>query len=144
MEATEFLDSISHTPTRLTIEGVTESTIIQYFETLNAGNFEATANLFAADGAMHPPFESALVGPNAIRAYLQQEAQGMRLEPCQGIAQTLDNKQIQIQLTGKVQTPWCGVNVSWLFLLNQEHKILAATIKLLASPQELLNMQKKE
>ena len=137
MEATERL------PSKLTIEGVTESAVLRYFETLNAGDFEATSALFAADGAMHPPFESALVGPDSITTYLKQEAQGMRLEPRQGIAQTVDNGQIQFQVTGKVQTAWCGVNVSWLFVLNQEHKILAATIKLLASPQELLNMQKR-
>lgn len=127
----------------LTIEGITEPTVIHYFETLNAGDFEATAALFAADGAIHPPFESGLVGAAAIAAYLQQEAQGMKLEPRQGIAQTLDNEQIQVQVTGKVQTSWCGVNVSWMFLLNQDHEILSARIKLLASPQELLDMQKR-
>lgn len=142
MESTKFLTPISDNSSTLKIEGVTELAVLRYFETLNAGNFEAAAALFAAEGAMYPPFESALVGPDAIAAYLQQEAQGMRLEPLQGIAQTTDDQQIQVQITGKVQTSWCGVNVSWLFLLNQEHKILAATIKLLASPQELLNMQK--
>ena len=136
MEATKSL------PSRLTIEGVTESAVLRYFETLNAGDFAATAALFAADGAMHPPFVSALVGADAITTYLKQEAQGMRLEPCQGVTQTVDNEQMQFQVTGRVQTSWCGVNVSWLFVLNQEHKILATSIKLLASPQELLNMQK--
>ena len=126
----------------LTIEGITEPTVIRYFETLNAGDFEATATLFAADGAMHPPFESGIVGPDAISAYLQQEAQGMKLQPRQGIAQTLDNEQIQIQVSGKVQTSWCGVNVSWLFILSQERKIISATVKLLASPQELLNLRR--
>jgi len=64
----------------------------------------------------------------------------MKLEP-QGIAQSLDNKQIQAQVTGKVQTS-CGVNVSWLFVLNQQREITAATIKLLASPQELVNLRR--
>lgn len=142
MESTSFLPPTSDNSSTLRIEGVTELAVLRYFETLNAGDFEAAAALFEADGAMYPPFESAFVGPDAIAAYLQQEAQGMILEPYQGIAQTTDNKQIQVQITGKVQTSWCGINVSWLFLLNQEHKILAATIKLLASPQELLNMQR--
>lgn len=126
----------------LTIEGVTDPTVLRYFETLNTGDFEATAAVFATDGAMRPPFESEIVGPDAIAAYLQKEAQGMKLEPRQGIAQKLDNEQIQVQVTGKVQTSWCGVNVSWLFVLNQEHEILSATVKLLASPQELLNMRR--
>jgi hypothetical protein len=126
----------------LTIEGITEPTVLHYFETLNTGDFEATAALFAADGIMRPPFESGIVGPDAIAAYLQQEAQGMKLEPRQGIAQSLDNEQIQAQVTGKVQTSWCGVNVSWLFVLNQQREITAATIKLLASPQELVNLRR--
>jgi hypothetical protein len=129
-------------PTSLTIEGITEPTVLRYFETLNAGDFETTAALFALDGALHAPFESAIVGPEKIATYLQQEAQGMKLEPRQGIAQTLDNEQLQVQVTGKVQTSWCGVNVSWLFVLSQEREILAATVKLLASPQELLNLRR--
>ncbi len=127
---------------QLTIEGITQPTIVSYFETLNAGDFEATSALFAADGAMHPPFESAIVGPAAIAAFLQQEAQGMKLEPREGIAQTLENEQTQVQVAGKVQTPLFGVNVSWLFILNQQREITTAKIKLLASPQELLNIRR--
>lgn len=126
----------------LTIEGITEPTVLRYFETLNAGDFEATAALFAADGTMKPPFESGIVGAAAIAAYLEQEALGMKLEPREGIAQTLDNQQIQVQVTGKVQTSWCGVNVSWLFVLNQQREIAATTVKLLASPQELANLRR--
>lgn len=126
------------------IEGITEPTILRYFETMNSGDFQATSDLFAADGSLKAPFESAIVGPDAIAAYLQKEAQGMKLEPSQGIVQPLDNKQIQVQVSGKVQTSWCGVNASWLFVLNQQQEIAAATVKLLASPQELLSMQKRE
>lgn len=129
-------------PMLLTIEGIAEPTVLRYFETLNAGDFDDTSALFAADGTMRPPFESGIIGPEAISAYLQQEAQGMKLEPRQGIAQTLDNEQIQVQVTGKVQTSWCGVNVSWLFVLNQRREIVAATVKLLASPQELVNLRR--
>jgi hypothetical protein len=134
----------STTSENLKIEGITESVILRYFETTNAGEFDATAGLFGVDGWLKAPFESPLVGREAIAAYLHQEAQGMKLEPTQGIAETLENEQIQVQVSGKVQTSWCGVNVSWLFVLNQEREIAAATIKLLASPQELLNMQKRE
>ncbi len=126
----------------IVIEDITEPTILGYFETLNEGDFEATAALFAADGAMYPPFEAAVVGQEKIFVYLQQEAQSMKLEPHQGISQTLDDGQIHVQITGKVQTSWCGVNASWLFVLSQKHEIIAVTIKLLASPQELLSMQR--
>lgn len=124
------------------IEGITESTIIRYFETLNTEDFEACAALFAVDGVMYPPFEQGIVGPEAIATYLHQEAQGMKLEPRQGVTQPGENDCLEVQVTGKVQTSWCGVNVTWFFLLNQQHEIAKAKIKLLASPQELLNMQR--
>ena len=127
----------------IVIEDITEPTILRYFEALNGSDFEATAALFAADGAMYPPFESAVVGRDKIFAYLQQEAQSMKLEPHQGISQALDDGQIHVQIIGKVQTSWCGVNASWLFVLDQHRQeIIAVTIKLLASPQELLSMQR--
>jgi hypothetical protein len=40
-----------------------------------------------------------------------------------------------------VQTSAFGINVAWLFLLNSHQKILSVTVKLLASPQELLNLR---
>ncbi len=127
----------------LTSEGITHQTVLRYFETMNAGDFEATSALFATEGSLKAPFESPFLGRDAIAAYLHREAPGMKLEPREGIVETLENDQIQVQVSGTVQTPWCGVNVSWLFVLNQESEIAAATIKLLASPQELLNMQKR-
>ncbi|GAX39219.1 nuclear transport factor 2 [Tolypothrix sp. NIES-4075] len=124
------------------IEGITEPVILRYFETLNAGGFDETASLFASDGVMQPPFESGIVGQDAIAAYLKQEAQGIKAEPHQGISENLDNNQIQFQVSGKAQTTWCGVNVMWLFILNQQRQIQFTKIKLLASPQELLNLRR--
>lgn len=128
----------------ITIEGITEPVVQRYFETFNAGNFEAAAALFAAEGQMKPPFEEPLVGPEAIAAYLEAHAKGMRLHPRQGIAEPLEDDQTQIQVSGKVQTPWFGVNVSWIFILNQTQEIISATIKLLASPQELMDMRQAQ
>ena len=126
----------------LSIEGITEPTILRYFETLNAGDFEGTGALFAADGAMLPPFELPVVGKDAIVAYLQEEAKGMQLFPREGICQKLEDGYVQFQIAGKVQTPFFGVNVSWIFVLNPQSEIFSATIKLLASPQELLNLRR--
>ncbi|HYW22263.1 MAG TPA: ketosteroid isomerase family protein [Nodularia sp. (in: cyanobacteria)] len=123
------------------IEGIIEPIILHYFETLNAGQFPATAALFGDDGVMYPPFESGIVGQEAIALYLQQEAQKIQACPRQGIVETLENEQIQIQVTGKVQTSWCGVNVTWLFILNRQRQIIDAKIKLLGSPQELLALR---
>ncbi len=125
-----------------TIAGMTEPTVLRYFKTLNAGEFEATAALFASEGVMHPPFESGIVGSDAIARYLQQEAQDIKAYPREGIVETLEDEQIQVQVTGSSQTSWCGVNVNWLFILNQQGQIIYTKIKLIASPQELLSLRR--
>ncbi|MFO5475419.1 MAG: ketosteroid isomerase family protein [Dolichospermum sp.] len=125
-------------PRGLEISGVTEPTILNYFTTLNAGEFTQTAALFAEDGLMYPPFESAIIGQDAIATYLDKEAQDIKAYPQQGISENLPDDQTQIQVTGKAETSWCGVNVLWLFILNRNKQIIEAKIKLLASPQDLL------
>lgn len=126
----------------LVIEGITESTIFRYFQTLNVGDFSATAALFAATGELNPPFESPVIGQDAIATYLQQEATGMQFLPREGTAQKTEDGYTQIQVKGKVKTPLFSVNVGWIFLLNAQQEIAAATIKLLASPQELLSLRR--
>lgn len=126
----------------LSIEGIDEPVVLRYFQTMNSGDYEATAALFAPTGAMHPPFEQPIEGPDAIATYLKAEAKGMQLFPRKGTVETLEDDQIQIQVSGKVQTPLFGVNVGWIFLLNLEREILYAKIKLLASPQELLSLRR--
>ncbi|MEA5616241.1 ketosteroid isomerase family protein [Cronbergia sp. UHCC 0137] len=123
------------------IAGITQPKILQYFKTLNAGEFTETAALFAQDGVMYPPFESGIVGRSAIALYLQQEAQDTKAEPHQGITTELENNHIQIQVIGKAKTSWFSVNVMWWFILNPQRQILEAKIELLASPQELLTLQ---
>ncbi|MBK1987603.1 nuclear transport factor 2 family protein [Sphaerospermopsis aphanizomenoides BCCUSP55] len=125
----------------ISIEGITEPTVLRYFSTLNAGEFTATAALFTEDGVMYPPLESAVVGRDAIAYYLHQEAQDIKAEPQQGITENLADNQTQIQVTGKAHTSWCSVNVLWLFILNPQQEIIAAKIKLLASPQDLLSLR---
>lgn len=144
MQTSDAIPSIlpSDNDLSLKIEGVTDSTILRYFQTFNAGDFEATGGLFAVDGAMNPPFEEPIIGPEAIAKYLQEEAKGMQGFPKQGISQELEDSYVQFQVSGKVQTPLFGVNVKWIFVLNQNREIFSATIKLLASPQELLNLRR--
>ncbi|MEG3935421.1 nuclear transport factor 2 family protein [Microcoleus sp. T3_B1] len=123
------------------IAGITNPTVLRYFETLNAGDFDATANLFADDGVLHAPFEEPIMGSSSIATYLKTEARGMKLEPQQGVSQILEYGNVEVQVSGRVQTSAFGVNVGWLLLLNSEQKILSVTVKLLASPQELLNLR---
>lgn len=134
------------------IQGVTNTTVLYYFETLNAGQFQSTSNLFADDGVMYPPFEEPIVGKRAIAIYLEAEAKGITLHPKQGSMQILQNGQIQVDVLGKVEMPLFGVNVHWLLTLNTpdlnapdlnvQGTIASVTIKLLASPQELIHLQR--
>ncbi|NJN58044.1 MAG: SnoaL-like domain-containing protein [Leptolyngbyaceae cyanobacterium SL_5_9] len=127
-------------PDESTIAGISEPVIYRYFETLNLADFQATAALFAVEGVMHPPFDEEQVGEEAIAAYLQAEAKGMKFHPRQGIFETLENE-THYKVAGTVQTPVFSVNVNWLFVLDAQSKILSVKIKLLASPQELLGMR---
>jgi anaerobic glycerol-3-phosphate dehydrogenase len=127
----------------VTIEGINEETISRYFETLNSGNFSTTVQLFADDGVMRPPFESDIVGADAIVTYLQKEAQGLKAFPQRGVITKIKNDQIQVEVTGKAETSWCGVNVLWHFILNPKKQIVYTRVKLLASPKELLNLRKQ-
>ena len=120
---------------------ITEPSVVQYFETFNADNFDATANLFAVDGALHAPFESPIVGREAIAAYLEKEAKGMCLEPLQAVSQVLETGETEVKVSGKVQTPLFGVNVTWTFLLNERSEIVMAGIKLLAALEDLLKLK---
>lgn len=144
MQTTDSMSSTTETVSvdRIAIEGLEQPNILHYFVSMNAGEFHKTAALFAAEGAMYPPFEAAVIGPDAIAAYLQAEAQGMQLFPREAIASELEDGLLQVQVSGRVQTPWFGVNVSWIFLLDSAGKITSATIKLLASPQELLSLRR--
>jgi len=138
-------------PTELAIAGISEPVISRYFETLNAADYPATATLFAADGVMCPPFDAEIVGEEAIATYLKAEAKGMMFHPREGLVEPLDgslNDRLDCEthythykVTGKVQTPFFGVNVNWLFVLNPQSEILSVKVKLLASPQELLSMK---
>jgi len=64
----------------LTIEGITEPIVIRYFETLNAGNFDDTSALFAADGTMRPRLNLAL-WDQKLSPPTYNKAQGIKLEP---------------------------------------------------------------
>jgi hypothetical protein len=125
----------------LAIAGVTEPNILRYFESFNSGEFQATADLFAGDGTLYPPFESPITGREAIAAYLQAEAKGMKLSPQEGISETLETGETEFRVTGKVQTPLFGVNVTWRFVVDSESEIVAARIKLLAALEELLTLK---
>ena len=124
----------------IAIEGIEELAIINYFATIDTEDFTATAFLFAEDGQMLAPFEKPIVGREKIAAYLAKEATGMKLLPQQGILETEEEIE-RYKVLGKVRTSLFSVNVAWYFTLNPDSQLTSARIKLLASPQELLNLQ---
>lgn len=126
----------------LIIDGMSEPIVLNYFTTFNESKFDETVALFAENGALHAPFESPIVGREAIATYLEAEAKGMKLLPREGIKETVEEDLQLVRVTGKVETPLFGVNVSWQFLLTPEDEILAVKVKLLASPQELLKLRR--
>lgn len=126
------------------IVGIDSPVILNYFETINSGEFQVTGELFADDGALQPPFEQAIVGPAAIVDYLQREARGFVLQPSKGSVQTLEDSCQEVQVFGNVQTPLFSVNVSWQFILSPQQQIQFVKIKLLAALQELLNLRQRQ
>ncbi|EAW33595.1 orange carotenoid-binding protein [Lyngbya sp. PCC 8106] len=129
--------------TQVKIEGVTNATVLEYMNNLNANDFNALIELFAPDGALQPPFRRPIVGKEAVLRFFQEECQNLKLIPERGVSEPADEGYTQIKVTGKVQTPWfgagVGMNIAWRFLLNAENKIFFVAIDLLASPKELLN-----
>jgi hypothetical protein len=129
---------------QVTIEGVTNSTVVEYMNNLNANDFDALIALFESDGALQPPFQKPIVGKDNVLRFFREECQNLKLIPERGVEEPAEDGYIQIKVTGKVQTPWfggnVGMNIAWRFLLNPNNKIFFVAIDLLASPKELLNL----
>jgi Orange carotenoid protein, N-terminal/Nuclear transport factor 2 (NTF2) domain len=129
----------------LSVEGVTDPTPLAYFEAMNRDDFEAAIALFEPNGALQPPFQEPIIGTEAIAAYMRSEAQGLNMMPTRGITEYSADGSKKLKITGKVQTPWFGVNVAmniaWRFALTPEGKIFFVAIDMLASPEELLNLR---
>ncbi len=118
-----------------------EPTVEQYFKSFNAGDFEATAALFAQDGQLHPPFEQAICGTEAIAQYLQAEAQGMQAHPQSWELEGTKSDSRRVIVKGWVKAIVFKVNAAWIFDLNEAGKIQSVRVTLLASMQELLSLR---
>jgi Nuclear transport factor 2 (NTF2) domain len=122
------------------ISDIHEPIVHEYFEKLNVGDFVEAANLFAEQGCLNPPFEKSIQGRSAIAQYFESEAKGMKFCPEHGQKVTYEDEQTHYQLQGKVQTNWFTVNVNWLIKLNSVKEILVVEVNLLASMNDLLNL----
>jgi Orange carotenoid protein, N-terminal/Nuclear transport factor 2 (NTF2) domain len=132
--------------TKVTIEGTDNPTVLSYMNNMNANDFDALIELFAADGALQPPFQRPIVGKEAVMRFFREECQNLKLLPERGVIEPADDGYTQIKITGKVQTPWfgagVGMNMAWRFLLTPDNKIFFVAIDLLASPKELMNLSR--
>ncbi|MEB3311747.1 MAG: nuclear transport factor 2 family protein [Snowella sp.] len=126
------------------IKGVSEPIIDEYFIQLNNANFPETAGLFTEQGILQPPFGKILQGRPAIAQYLQKEAVGMKFCPnWEEISfNEADNSHRQVQIQGKVITHQFTVNVNWVFQLTPTPEISLLEIKLLASLNELAQLNR--
>ena len=118
----------------------------EYFRSFNENQFEQTAALFAKEGALVPPFESPVVGEQAILAYLKKEASNITAFPKGWDMSKAEDNCTRVVVTGKVNAIVFKVNVAWYFAIatfNQpaQAKIKRVRIKLLASPAELLGLK---
>ena len=130
--------------TKVNIQGVTNKTVINYMNLLNANDFDELIKLFASDGALQPPFKKPIVGTDSVYKFFKEECPNLKLAPERGVEEPVEDGYTQIKVTGKVQTPWfgagVGMNMSWRFLLDSENQIFFVAIDLLASPKELLKL----
>ncbi|MBE9066014.1 orange carotenoid-binding protein [Leptolyngbya cf. ectocarpi LEGE 11479] len=130
--------------TQVSIEGITNETVLSYMNNLNANDFDALIELFTPDGALQPPFRKPIVGKEAVLRFFREECQNLNLIPERGVSEDAVDGYTQIKVTGTCQTPWfgagIGMNIAWRFLLSPDNKIFFVAIDLLASPKELLNL----
>ncbi len=128
----------------VSVEGLTNATVLSYLNGMNANDFNAVVDLFASDGALQPPFQRPIIGKDNILTFFREECQNLKLLPERGISEPAEDGFTQIKVTGKVQSPWfgasVGMNIAWRFLLDQDGKIFFVAIDLLASPKELMNL----
>nr|QEI47149.1 nuclear transport factor 2 family protein [Euhalothece sp. Z9404] len=127
----------------VSIDGLNLPLIEHYFQRMNAQDFQGVAELFVSNGELHPPFEEPVIGDRAIAHYLENEAMGMKLFPNRGNEKLLEDGKTEVYVKGYVKTSLFKVNVAWQFLIDGEQdKILAVAVKLLASWEELAQIQR--
>ena len=130
-------------PSITTLKGLESETdlIGQYFALFNLGRFQQVSQLFSDTGHLYPPFETPVVGPEAIATYLTKEADGMEAEPLGAESKPSDNDCVKITVWGKVTALVFNVKVAWEFEIAPTQKIQSVRVNLLASLGELLNLR---
>ena len=122
--------------------GTVSSAVDGYFAGFNAEDYRAVAALFAADGVLLAPFEEPIVGAEAIYTYLQAEAVSMRATPVEVESEMEPDGTQRVVVRGHVKTLLFTVSVRWTFALTAADTIQSAEIKLMASLQELIQLDR--
>ncbi len=65
--------------TKVSIEGVTNATVLNYMDNLNANDFDVLIELFTPDGALQPPFQRPIVGKESVYRFFREECQNLNL-----------------------------------------------------------------
>ena len=134
--------ALTDTDPAIDIHGICEPTICTYFTSLNQGEFTRAAELFVAQGRLEPPCGDPIEGRAEIAEYLAAAAPGMRFCPTDGQHSIGINNYSEYQLQGQVEINWFTINVSWWIQLTAEQEIVAITVKLLTSPDDLLSFSR--
>jgi bifunctional DNA-binding transcriptional regulator/antitoxin component of YhaV-PrlF toxin-antitoxin module len=71
--------------TAVKIEGVSNPTVLEYMNNLNANDFDALIALFVPDGALQPPFQKPIVGKDNVLRFFREECQNLKLIPERGV-----------------------------------------------------------
>jgi hypothetical protein len=121
---------------------VVSQVVDRYFSRFNAEDYDQVADLFAEAGVLLAPFEEPIVGSEAISTYLKAEARAMKATPGEAEATINPDGTQQIIVKGRVKTLLFSVNVRWTFVLKATDNIQSAEIKLLASLQELMQLDR--
>ncbi|MBD2114819.1 MULTISPECIES: nuclear transport factor 2 family protein [Cyanophyceae] len=122
--------------------GTVSSAVDSYFTGFNAEDYRAVAALFAADGVLLAPFEEPIVGTEAIYTYLEAEAVSMRAVPVEVETEVDADGNQRVVVRGRVKTLLFTVGVRWTFVLTAADTIQSAEIKLMASLQELMQLDR--
>jgi hypothetical protein len=69
--------------TKVAIEGVTNPTVLNYMDNLNANDFDVLIELFTPDGALQPPFQRPIVGKESVLKFFKEEWEKRTDEICE-------------------------------------------------------------
>ncbi|MBR8830778.1 MAG: hypothetical protein Cpurp_06205 [Chlorogloea purpurea SAG 13.99] len=115
-------------------------TIMAYFQTLNSGRYQQTADLFSTDGALYSPFENPAKGNRQIVNCLHNFAKGYEFVPERISIECANFSKSKYKIIGEMRNKNSKVGMGWFFLLDKLGKIISVNMIVLAGFEELLQI----